>query len=156
MSSPLTTPEFETLYVGDKNDDDGKVIDSFLHETNAPATPVVNAIVPQALERPKPIGRLLTGTLLLDGSYANTPVMLLPADANRVQIRIDGFSTAEVPGYNDYVNLADENGKSTSATFSWHLRHEKGHTLDEFTGAVWVTIGPISAAFEVSWIAVTM
>lgn len=153
----MESPEFQTLYVGDSKDDDGKVIDSLVQEVDRPAEPQVEAIHPAPLERPKPLSRMFSGTLVFDQSYTN-PIQIATPDKNRLHFRIDGYSYAATPGQKDYVLLADENGKTQagSSSMATRLRHGKGYTLDDCTGAIWVLPGPITTDnFEITWVTVT-
>lgn len=157
MSSPLESPEYGTLYVGDTHDDDAKVIDSLDIEVDAPATPVVESIPPQPLERNKRNMRLLTGTLTFDiNSIA--PVQILPADLKRKEIRLDGLSFNATPGATDYLAISDDQGKvNTPFTAAWRLRSGKTHTIEDYTGPIYVMPGAGIAtnSFELTWLAVT-
>jgi len=156
MSSPLETPAFGNLFVGDTRDDDGPVIDSLVKEVDTPPDPVIEAIdsAPYVdIVRP---GRLLTGTFVLDANTVS-PVQILPFDPKRKELRLEGFSFAAVPGANDYVQIADENGKSVTTSAAWHLRHGKSHTLDNYTGPIFVfpASGIATNSFELTWVSVT-
>lgn len=157
MSAPLETAEFKTLYVGNTSDDDGQVIDSLVQEVDSPAEKVMEPIDQEPLQNPKPINRLMTGTLVLNGTDTIAPQMILPPDDNRIHLRVDGLSLAVAPAAKDYAFLSDENGKVSGAgTLAFRLRHNKALTTDDYTGAVWVFPGPIVADnFEVTWVAVT-
>ena len=157
MSSPLETPAFENLFVGDTRDDDAHVIDSLDIEVDAPATPVMEAIAPAALETPKKPTRLLTGTFTFDVN-ATAPVQLLPADPNRTQLHIDGTSFAATPGLNDFIAISDDLGKINSPfTAAWRLRSGKSRAMDNHTGAIYAFPGTGIATnnFEVTWVSVT-
>ena len=156
MSSPLVSPEFANLYVGDTKDDDGQVIDSLVQEVDAPATPVTEAIDQSPLLAPIKYGRLLTGAVVLNSTDYVTPTMVLPPDENRIHLRIDGYSLAAAPAAKDYASFSDENGKAQSVSGGTRLRHGKGYTLDDYTGALWVMPDPITSDnFEITWEAIT-
>lgn len=159
MSSPLESPEFGHNYFGDVHDDDAHVIDTLTLEVDTPPTPVIEKIDPAPLETPKRYTRLLTGVYTLSNNdiTAGVPIQILPADPNRLQLRIDGFSLAVTPGNNDYVQISDENGKAQSSSGHWRLRHNKTHTMDAHNGAVYVYPGSGIATnnFEITWLSVT-
>jgi hypothetical protein len=160
MSSPLETAEFQNLYVGDTRDDDGQVIDSFLVETDKPATPVTEKISPAPLVSPKRWGRLFTGSYLLQfGANALlSPYQILPADIARKSVTFSILSLAAAPtAYAEYVSISDENGKVISLSGGYNLRHGKDPlVLTDYTGPVYVFQGPaITANIEISWVAVT-
>jgi hypothetical protein len=157
MSSPLESPEYGTLYVGDTHDDDAHVIDSLDIEVDAPATPVIEPISPAPLEPLRRNNRLLTGTLTFDANSIS-PVQILPADPNRKQIRLDGLSFAATPGATDYLAISDDQGKvNTPFTSAWRLRSGKSHTIDNYNGALYVMpgAGVATNAFELTWLSVT-
>lgn len=157
MSSPLESPEFGDRYFGDTHDDDAKVIDSLDIEVDVPATPVVEAITPQPLERNKRNNRLLTGTLTFDANSI-APVQIVPADPNRKEIRLDGLSFNATPGATDYLAISDDQGKvNTPFTAAWRLRSGKTHTIENYNGPLYVMPGAGIATnnFELTWLAVT-
>lgn len=155
MSAPLESAEFKTLFVGNAHDDDAAVFEKMVEQSDAPAIPVPEPLAIPQLVRPKATGRLFTGSFVVDTSWTS-PVQIVPLDPNRMHLRLDGYSTAATPGYNDYVSIADMNGTSASTNGTYRLRHLRALTLDDHTGAVWVSIGPITAAFEITWVAVTI
>ena len=157
MSSPLETPEFGTLYVGDTRDDDGQVIDSLVQEVDSPATPVVQPIAPTPLVRTKRTTRLLSGTIIFDNlNIANIgPIQILPADAKRLEWTIKGFSLVAAPTVTDFVFIADENGKLNTSS-SGRLRSGQHINMDDHTGALWVLPNAaITGLFEVTYWATT-
>lgn len=87
MSAPIANATFGPLHVGDTKDDDGAIIDSFFIETDAPPTPVQQAIAPEPREQTKPTTRLVSGAYILDPTWV-TPTMILPADPNRTDLRL--------------------------------------------------------------------
>lgn len=170
MSSPLYSPEFKDsdpdtpdgLYVGDTKDDDGPVIDSLFVETDAPATPVVEAVKAVPLIEPTPITRLLTGTEII--ATGGGPYMLLPPDRNRKSLKIALAVPSGTATATDYLNVADnqgavsyaqQTGAGTGVTrirpfaFDW--------VFDGHTGAVWIASGlNQTLPLELSWAAVTI
>jgi hypothetical protein len=157
MSSPLESPEFEHLFVGDTRDDDPHVIDSLVQEVDAPATPVVEAIAPAPLITPPKKQRLLTGTFVFDAN-TTSPIQIVPQDPKRMHLRLDGISFAATPGANDFLAISDDQGKvNTPFTAAWRLRSGKSHTIDDYTGAVYVMPGSGIAtnSFELTWLSVT-
>lgn len=156
MSSPLESPEFGTLYVGDTKDDDGPVIDSLVQEVDRPATPVIEKI-DTPLIKTKRTTRVLSGTFVFDNTQiANySPMQILPADAKRLEWSIKGFSYVAEPTITDYVYLADENGKMGSSS-AGRLRSGDKLNLDDHTGALWMLPNPgITGLFEVTYWATT-
>jgi hypothetical protein len=159
MSSPLVSPEFENLFVGDAHDDDGRVIDSLVQEVDAPATPVVERIAPMPLIEPKRTTRILSGsfnfsfTLANAGGYA--PVQILPADANRQDMTIKAYSSATT--LTDFMYIADENGKLGTSSAGRLRPGSADFDVTEHTGAVWVLPNTaITADFEINWWATTL
>lgn len=159
MSSPLESPEYETLYLGDTKDDDGQVIDSLFIETNTPAAPVIEAIAPAPLEEPKPTTRIFGGSFNFEQTRLadyTSPIQILPADANRKDLTIKSYSRAAAPTVTDFVFVADENGKM-SANGTGKLRPSSSDfDLSNHTGAVWIYPGAITADFEINWWATTL
>jgi hypothetical protein len=157
MSSPLESPEFENLFVGNASDDDGRVIDSLVQEVDAPATPVIERITPAPLIEPKRTTRLLSGTQTFDNLNPPTaPLMILPADANRVDLTIKGFSYVTVPTATDFVFVADSNGNMSSLSAGQLRSTSADFDLSEHTGPVWVfPSAALTGKFEISWWATT-
>jgi hypothetical protein len=142
-----------------KTDDDGPVIDSYFIETDAPPNlrDALEPIPANPTANPIPTGRLLTGSISMDAARFTMPTMVLPADAKRKSITITTFSTAASPTAQvEYVLMSDENG-SFGFSSRFTLRHGKDPlVLDGYTGAVWVMPATtVTAAIEVSWVAVT-
>jgi len=152
MSAPLETPEFrdndpdtpDGLYVGDFKDDDGKVIDSFFIETDAPAEPQIEAIKQRPLAASIKPTRLLNDTVTL--KVGDAPVMLLPADANRKSLTMLMTTPTGSATATDYVNIADNVGNVSLAQQSGvssgvtRMRAwATDHTLVGHTGPVWVS-----------------
>lgn len=157
MSSPLESPDFKNLYLGDTRDDDGTVIDSFLIETDTPATPVTEPISPAPLITPPSWGRLLTGSFVVTTALL-APWMVLPADTRRKSVTLSALSLAASPtAYAEYVQLSDENGKVLGMSGGYNLRHGKDPlVLMGYTGPLYVfPAATITAGIEISWIAVT-
>lgn len=152
MSSPV--PIFGTQNL---HDDDGPVIDSLLIETDNPpdikeATEPIEKSPDKNPPRPD---RLLTGTFNVSQGGFISPVMVLPADANRKSIILSVYSTAATPTATDFVLVASENGLA-SGNNAFNIHHGKDYTLYDYTGAVWAIPGPaITATIELTWVAVT-
>jgi hypothetical protein len=161
MSSPLETPEFEHLYLGNTADDDGPIVDGMIQTVSAPATPVVEAIHPATLIEPARTTRLLSGTQTFDFTAITTygPIQILPADKNRQDLTIKAYSfsaTSPVPN-TEFVYIADENGKLGSSSSGKLRAASSDFDLSEHTGAVYILPGPgLTANFEVSWWATTL
>jgi hypothetical protein len=158
MSSPLESPEFGGLYLGNTHDDDGQVIDSLVQEVDSPATPVTEPIRPAALIQPKRTTRILSGTLIFDNTQiANyAPIQILPADFNRQQFNIKGFSYVAAPTITDFVFIVDENGKVNTSS-AGRLRSGQSIALDEHTGSLWVYPNPtITGLFEITYWSTTL
>lgn len=160
VSSPFPSenPTFGPLHVGDVTDDDGKVIDNFFIEVNDSPAPadLIGPIDPAPLLIPRPATRLITGNMNLDTNWQ--PVQILPADPNRLQLRIRGMSLATTPGLNDYVLLGYDRGMvATPSGAAFKLRSGVGLDLDEHTGEVWIAsqAGLAANLFEVNYLAVT-
>ena len=161
MSSPIPmeTPPYTNLFVGDVKDDDAQIIDENVLEVDRPAEPLTEPFGgvhgSNLLIAPKKITRVLSGFIVLDSTYIQ-PVMILPADANRTDMRIDVTSLAASPSLADYVFLADENGKCGSSG-AYRFRNGKGWHFDDHTGPVYVLPNPTvqSPGIEVTWVATT-
>lgn len=157
-------PIFSTQNV---RDDDAAVIDSYDIEVDAPPD-IKAAIVPMDQPKLPPLPettRLITGTQVLDSSYVN-PYQMLPADANRLSLFISVTSTVTGPTFNDYVLIADQGGKVSAAAAgavsgASRIRAQAVFSptqvpMINHTGAVYLLPNPsITAAIEVSWVAVT-
>lgn len=154
MSSPFPIFGSQNLH-----DDDGPVIDSFLVETDAPPK-LTDAIEPIPVPEKEHINRptrIFSGTDTL--TQLSAPYQLLPADPNRLHIRLDVYSFATTPGAKDYIIAGDESGKVANSNMTqgpFRIRHGKGYTIDDHTGALWITPGPIlTDNIEVTWSTVT-
>lgn len=103
MSHP--TEPFETQNV---KDDDGKVIDDFLIETDSPPDlkELNEPILVKALREPAHITRMFSGDQILDPSWTRT--LLLPADANRSSVVVYVNSPTAVA--TDGVRIGDDPG----------------------------------------------
>jgi hypothetical protein len=161
MSSPYPSvdPTFGPLHLGNTADDDGQVIDSLLVEVDAPPAPqdLIGPISPEPLIKPRPVTRLNTGNYTIDTTWG--PVQVVPADPNRLQLRIRGMSNAATPGAGDYILLGYDRGMVGAGNNSavYKLRNNVSLDLDEHTGEVWVAAQPGLAAntFEISYLTVT-
>lgn len=154
MSAPISGADSRALFTGDNADDDAAVVDSFFIETDAPPTPVIEAIPSIALSKPTPSTVLRTGAVVADTSYQ--PYIIINADPNRKELRIEGYSSASPVTFNDYVFLAMDPGLLTPQS-AYRLRHGITINLDEHTGPIYfLPNSSITASFEVSWIAVTL
>lgn len=155
MSSPV--PMFGTQ---DLSDDDGPVIDSLIKEVDAPPTiPLEPIIRPTAPPIPV-ITRVIADTLYIQTD--TTPIMILPPDPNRREFQItartpDGAATAT-----DYVNVADESSKVSSAkqhfngTGCYRIWPNTDLDLDAHTGAIYIGGSQNQTQrLEVTWRAVT-
>ncbi len=164
MSSPFPSESatFGNLHVGDVQDDDGPVIDSFLVEVDeAPTGPeLISAGVLSdergPLTKPKRTTRIITGTAIMDASWQ--PNKILVADPNRQQLLIRANATqltvTPATTLSDYAVLAFEPAFVT-ATNGFRFR-STGINLDDHTGDVWVAVPPgVSAPIEITWLAVT-
>lgn len=153
MSAPVPGADTRPLFTGDNNDDDGQVIDNFLIETDTPPTPVIEHISPAPLIAPKAATILRTGSYLLNLSYS--AIKMISADVNRKELRLEGYSTVAAPTFVEYALVAFDAGLLTDSS-AYHLRHGEKLNLDEHTGDVYILpVSTITAAFEVSYIAVT-
>lgn len=161
MSSPFpsTEPTFGPLHVGNTADDDAAVTDSFLVETDAPppVEELIGPIAPEPLVKPWSPTRLITGNHTVDTNW--TAVQILPADPNRLQLRIRGLSLATTPGLDDFILLAYDRGVVSMGVNSaaYKLRSGVSLDLDEHTGEVWIAAQPglVANRFEVNYLAVT-
>lgn len=149
MSSPLESPEFGSLYVGDARDDDGRVLDSLVQSTDAPATPVVESIAPAPLVFPKPITRIFADTEQM--YIGDAPRRLLSEDLKRQTCRVKVYSlndTAANITWRDFVIISDEKGKVSNGTAGINIvvHHGQSVDLDGHTGALWVIPGSLLTA----------
>lgn len=155
MSAPVSGADTRPLFTGDNTDDDAAVVDSYLIETDAPPTPVIQAINPEPLIHPVPATILRTGTVELRAAY--TPIQLMVADTKRQSLQLSGYSSASPVVIGDYALIAFDPGLLTP-TAAYRLRHGQTFSLDDHTGEVWVLINPGATAatvFEVSFVAAT-
>lgn len=154
MSSPV--PMFGTQNL---KDDDGPVIDSFFIETDNPPnmeTALEPVPAPPKENPPRP-DRLLTGTFTVSQGGFTSPVMVLPADANRKSLTLAAMSAAATATFTDFVLISDENGIAGNPTGAFRLRPIQGAVfMDGYTGAIWAFPGAsITATIELTWVAVT-
>jgi hypothetical protein len=134
---------------------DTNEIDNFLIETDTPPTAVIEPVPMPALPEPKHITRVISGTYRLNALVNIAPFPVLPADTERLDLRIRAYSYATTPGSKDYAFLADENGKLVTQS-AITMRHGVVIDLTDHTGALWVMPGPIlTDDFEITWWAVT-
>ncbi|WP_204045967.1 hypothetical protein [Acrocarpospora phusangensis] len=71
---------------GDWTDDDGQILADQLGETSNAPKPPADVPAVQPVEVPPKTGRLITGTIQLEPGWE--PVLLLPADPNRLTVVI--------------------------------------------------------------------
>jgi hypothetical protein len=150
MSSPLESPEFGKLYVGDTRDDDGPVIDSLVQEVDRPAAPVVESISPAPLIEPPRMTRVLANTEVM--YIGDQPRRLMPADPTRQTCRVRVYSLNDTPANitrQDYVIVADELGKVSNGVsgICVVIRHNSSADFDGHTGALWVYPSQLLTAF---------
>lgn len=164
MSSPL--PIFGTQNL---HDDDGPVIDSLLVETDSPpnlkmATQPINVPAPIAITRPT---RLLTGSLLM--TSGSDPQLIINSDPNRVAFHIFAFwvNGGAGPGFNDYINLSDEQGPVSNAKVNIStmgiirlrppgILGASPYEFNGHTGPIYLSpANALSGPIELTWAAVT-
>lgn len=142
MSSPLESPEFKNLYLGDIHDDDAQVIQS--HLTPAPDGPpntYKEPIPDQTVKLPIVLNRLITGYLLIQPSWTQ-PQQVLPSDMFRTQLMIKAISTTATDGilWSDQSNnLISPDGVLAS-----------GNAARLFPADGWVNLGPYTGALAAS------
>jgi hypothetical protein len=147
----MSEPTFVPLYTGDTHDDDPVVLDSLYESVTEGPTPIEDVVFEPVVERPIPAGRLVTGSLRIDPTWA-TPSMILPADTRRkhVEIRLRGTDNT------DFVQVADESGKVMTETGAGKIYHgDPPLTFDDYTGAIHITAYGSPHAVIVSWWSVT-
>jgi hypothetical protein len=151
----------------DLKDDDAKVIDDYLIETDRPPKPITEPIpILPDIEQPRET-RLLSGTILL--TSGSDPQLILNGDSHRKTFRIWPFwvNGGAGPGFNDYINLSDDLGAvsnakinvSTSGIIRLRPVGAVGTSAYEFndhTGPIYVSPGnALSGPIELTWNAVT-
>jgi hypothetical protein len=156
---------FEIFGSQNLHDDDGDIIASYDIEVDAPPD-IKEALQPIPAEPEKsPVvcTRLITGTMTLDATIVE-PFLLLAADAERQQFRMDVLSNAASPTNADYVLIADEksklqlpvDGSVLPGGLMKRVHTGKDFPLDVHTGALWVRPNPgITGTIEISWAATT-
>lgn len=127
MSMPV-----EMFGTQDLKDDDGEVIDSLFIETDAPPDikQATQPILVKELIEPRKITRLLSGDITIDPSW--TVSMLLPADANRQELKIRVYSPTSVA--TDGVRFSDDRGNILS---SGKVLHGGTSPFENHTGPVY-------------------
>lgn len=127
MSQPA-----EIFSTQNMHDDDGQVIDALFIETDAPPNlkDATQPIVIPVLAEPKKTTRFLTGDITIPATW--TPVLLLPADANRQGVNIKVYSPTSVA--TDGVRFSDEPGNIYSAG---KILHGGSTTFDNHTGPIY-------------------
>jgi hypothetical protein len=159
MSSPLESPDFKNLYVGDENDDDATITREYF--TPAPDGPpnVYKEPIPDqsVLVNPPILNRLIAGTDTIDPTWTQ-PTQILPVDEFRIQMMVKVISATLTDG----VTLADNPNNLTApvaGTFSkMGARITPGDgwvNLGPYTGALCASAAGSAAAVIFSWMAVT-
>jgi hypothetical protein len=158
MSSPLESPEFGHLYLGDTNDDDAQVIQSYF--TPAPDGPpnVYKEPIPdQTVVVPVVLNRLLPGNQLIDPLWAQ-PSQILPSDEFRIMLMVKAFSTTATDGIliADNPNaLISPDGALLPKLGARMLPADGWINLGPYTGALAATAFGAAAPVLFTWIAVT-
>lgn len=160
MSNPYPSADatFGPLHVGNTQDDDPQVIDSFLVEVDAPPDPkdLIGPINPLPLVQPEPTTRLITNTYIMDSSWV--PFRLLTADAGRVQLRLRVMSTAATPSVtNDFLIVGYDPSFIVPGS-GFRMWNGVAADLDEHTGDLWIGPNPnltASSSLIVTMLAVT-
>jgi hypothetical protein len=118
-----------------KADDDGQVIDSLFIETDAPpdlkAALSVLLQLGEKLKEPAKITRLISRSLSLDPTWG--PVLLLPADSLRKELKIRVYSPTAVA--TDGARFSDEPGDIRTAG---RVLHTGTSPFENHTGPVYV------------------
>lgn len=147
MEAPTPPP----VLAGTTNPDDpdARVIDSLIEQHAEPPTP---AELPQTATEPsnvpRPLSRLLTGTLLLLPTWE--PQLILPGDLRRQSIRLRIASATAA----DTVRMSDDSGKVQTVGGS-HVLYAGDTVLmdDVHTGPVWLyapdAVGPVTVSYAV-------
>jgi hypothetical protein len=139
------------VLAGDHTDDDGIVLDSLVDPRAEPPTPSDMPGSPKVeLSEPKPLTRLLTGSIKLLASW--DAVQLLPADPLRLSLQMWAASDTAT----DYARFSDDAGKiqvKSSSAMLW-----SGQLLQlplPHTGPVWVSCPDATGPVTVCYAAVT-
>jgi len=142
------------LAVGDPHDDDAKVREDQIRETNKPVDTEDLPIVAVAPSAPlKPLTRLLTGTVTIQPTWQ--PTQILQSDPYRQYLRV---SARSLDSSNQVTLLGDDAGKvfSPSSALTIASGDSVAFNVDcTHTGPVWVSCPTSSVAIIVSYVAVT-
>lgn len=158
MSSPLETPEFGNLYLGDINDDDAAVIQSNL--TPAPDGPpnvYKEPIHDQSVIRPKTLNRMLPGYLSIDPTWP-VPTPILPSDEFRIMLMIKAISSTATDGisFADNPNsLISPDGTLIPKIAARILPTDGWVNLGPYTGALAASAFGSAGAVVFTWVSVT-
>ncbi len=154
----LVDPDDPTdVLVGDPHDPDAEVLDSIYRDAaNVDLTPGKPYAPKAPLIQPRAKTRLLTGVLNII-TVTDEAQMLLPADPDRLDLRIKVAPTAQPAGIADRILISDDRGKVQSEMGSFALfQGEVWNTNEPHTGPVWVKAQSIAAPpLSVYYIAVT-
>jgi hypothetical protein len=138
MSSPLETPEFGNLYLGDTNDDDPQVIQSyFTPAPDGPPNVYTEPIPDQGIINAPVLNRMINGSSLMQPTWAQ-PTQVLPADEFRIMLMVKALSATATDG----VSIADNPNNLTSPDGT--LLPPLGARIQPADG--WVSLGPYTGA----------
>jgi hypothetical protein len=144
----------DRLNLGDTRDDDATILDRLVESHAEPPTAEkLPFAVPEPLHRPRPLTRLITGSIDLQPGWS--PMQLLPADPDRESLVISAYSYAQTPGI-EHVLISDDAAKVSSIGGAFILYHGQGTDKSlSHTGPVWVYGIDLGWYMRVTYMAVT-
>lgn len=151
---------------GDPHDDDAQYIDQLVEQNANPVERPTTVLVSQVETKPKVYGRLLSGFYVFNVGNINQILQVLPADENRKHLVLEVFNggasnTASVFLADSSPKLAniqnDGAGTVTGTGLFFRFSSKIGTmTLDDYTGPLWLNVGPsIAGEVQFTYVAVT-
>lgn len=158
MSSPLESENFKSLYLGDENDDDATVLESyFTRASDGPPAPMVVPIPDQSVNPPIVKNRLISGYQLIVPSWT-APTQIAWDDEFRIMAMIKAISSTATDGlsFGDSNNsLTSPDGASLPKNAARIFPADGWVNLGPYTGALWVTAITASGNVGVTWAFIT-
>jgi len=148
---PSTADTGRATIAGDYTDDDANTLNTLVESDAEPPTPrdLPTDPLPPATT-PKPMTRLMTGTVIVQAGWA--PILLLPADAKRLSLHVWAASDTAT----DCIRVSDDAGKVQSVGGSALIYSGQPDAFPPgHTGPVWVSAPDGTGPVTVTFIAVT-